>query len=130
MKRTVPEKEFSAVVALEGPKRYEYTIKRIVDHRRVWTLADDAGYLMVADGNGQAAFAVWPHEEYAVAFQEGDPSVKTESMSLKDLLAKSIPSLVEASTPIAVFPTAGSRAVVVPADRFRDDLLAYKKLYY
>ena len=130
MTRPITAKEFSAVVALGGSKRYEYTIKRVVDHRRVWTLADESGYLMVADDHGQASLPVWPHEEYAVAFQGSDESVKPESMSLSDLLKKSIPALVGAGTTVAVFPTAESHAVVVPAERFRDDLLTYKDLYY
>jgi hypothetical protein len=130
MKRTIPEAEYLGVMALAGPKRYEYTIKKIVDNRRVWTLADASGLLMVGDDEGMGSVAVWPREEFAIGFRDGDPTIGSESVSLTNWLRKTTPILIRAGTSVAVFPTVSGIAVVVSPERFRDDLMAYRDLYY
>jgi hypothetical protein len=130
VKRTIPEREYSAVIALPGAKRYEYAIKKIVDHRRVWTLADVSGLLMVGDDEGRGSVAVWPREEFAIGFRDGDPTIESEGVSLTNWLRKTTPFLIRAGTSVAVFPTVSGNAIVVTPERFRDDLMAYRDLYY
>jgi len=130
VKRTIPDREYSAVMALSGPKRYEYAIKKIVDHGRVWTLADASGLLMVGDDEGRRSVAVWPREEFASGFRDRDPAIEPEALSLTNWLRKTTPFLIRVGTSVAVFPTMRGNAVVVTPERFRDDLTQYRDLYY
>ena len=65
------EKEMAAVMAMDGPKRYEYFIKKAVDQQVIWSLWQDDGWAVLADDAGRQFVPVWPHEKYAEAYAVG-----------------------------------------------------------
>ena len=105
-------------------------IKRVVDWREIWTLGDAEGLVMVAGDDEAPCLGVWPHPDYARAFEPSGTDAEPERIPLSAWLNRITPKLLAAGTRLAVFPLETGHAVVVGADRFRDDLLAYKALYY
>jgi len=46
------EKEVLAVIGLDANKRYEYTVKRLIDFETLWVLGDEHGLRTYDDGFG------------------------------------------------------------------------------
>src|SRR5881628_2624617 len=71
MSWTPNQKEIEAVLALEGPKRYAYWIKKVADQEELWSLWHENGWCLAADAAGNQLVPVWPHSKYAELCAEG-----------------------------------------------------------
>jgi hypothetical protein len=61
------DREFEAVLSLDGPARYDHLIRRIADGEEIYGLRDADGWMLAADDTGRECMPVWPHPRYAAA---------------------------------------------------------------
>ncbi|HTE18405.1 MAG TPA: DUF2750 domain-containing protein [Armatimonadota bacterium] len=115
-------KEFASVVALPGPERYEYFIKRVADWESIWGLYQD-GWFLMGDAEGRAVFPVWPHPRFAEAIATGDwDGAVAREISLDDFREKWLPGMTREGKSVAVFPVPPRQSVPVSPERLTRDL--------
>jgi len=118
----ITSKQFEAILALPGPKRYAHFIKVAADQRRVWGLFSD-GWALAGTNDDQQAFPIWPASEYAVHCSSGIwAGYQPREIDLDTLFENLIPKLKESGTLVAVFPTPASKGVVPDLKQFEVDL--------
>ena len=66
------EQEVKAVLKMNGARRCEYFVKRVVDTEQLWSLRGGDGWVLMADDTGTPLVPVWPHERYAQECADGD----------------------------------------------------------
>jgi hypothetical protein len=119
----------NSVLALSGPERYAYFIKRVADTNEVWSLYQD-GWAMSGDNTGSALLPVWPASEYAAAcaLDQWD-GYAPKAIPLDELLEVVIPELAENGGALAIFYTPEGRGVVPSLAEFvehlREELAKY-----
>jgi hypothetical protein len=122
MSWTPHEREIQVVSALDGPKRYEYWIKKVADHEEVWSLWDE-GWALLADDSGQEAVPVWPHEEFAQRWAVNDwARYQPKAIPLEEWLTRWISGMERDGRQVAVFPTESGSGVIVNPQRLKSDL--------
>lgn len=122
--------EFEAILALEGPKRYEHFIKRCADWREVWTLGDEQVWASAVDDDGKGLFFVWPHPRYAEACADGDwERYGPVCIELDEWFEEILPQLLEEQLLVGVLRDSGGTAVQVPPERLAQDLRDELTLY-
>jgi hypothetical protein len=128
--RRVTEKELQHVLRLEGPQRFEYFVKFVVDTEVAWGLRDARGWSAVGDDAGRVLLPLWPAREYAEGYQAarrlpGQPA----QISLEDLVERMLPGLRSEGSLIAVFPTPSGRGIPLTADELLGALNDEKAKY-
>jgi len=122
MGRVTTQKEFEAVLRLDGPARFQHFVKRVADAESAWGLWRD-GWALTGDDSGTDAFPLWPAREYAALFQTDDwVDHEPSEIQLRDLLGELLPKLRGKGTRVAVFPRPDGRGVVVTADELEASL--------
>ncbi len=128
MRQTTPS-EVDAVLQLDGPKRHNHFVKRVVDEEMAWGLWKD-GWALMADDTGQQVFPLWPAREYAKLCAVANWSdYEPEEIALVDLMSDLLPKLGERNVLAGVFPTPGGKGVTVTATELASALDAEKQNY-
>ncbi len=127
--RKLHPKEIEAVVALDGPARYEHFIKQVADRNVAWGLWND-GWAMGADDEGTPTFALWPAREYAelCAKDEWD-GFEAEEIPLDDLIDDLLPKLAADGVQPSISRTPSGDSVMPPIGQLIDDLRTEKARY-
>ena len=125
------DQELMAMFKANGPKRFEYLVKKVVDEQRLWSLKSADGWVQMADDDGVPLFPVWPHQAYAGKSAIEDWSDCTpEAIPLEAWLRAWIPGLARDGRKVAVFPTpVGAGVVIPPADfeaALREEMTQYE----
>ena len=116
------KEQIEAVLALDGPKRYEHFIKQVADKQVVWGLYQE-GWALAQTSEGQQVFPLWPSEEYAaLCARDNWEGYRPKSFSLDDLLDELLPRFVEDGTLPAIFFTPQKRGVTPSIEQLRADL--------
>lgn len=128
MRKTSPQ-EVAAILALEGPARFQHFIKRVVDDETAWGLWSD-GWGLMADADGRPIFPFWPSREYAeLCAIEKWSGFAPEEISLKDLLTELLPKLKAQGVNVGVCPTPRGKGVVLGVDELeralREEMTKY-----
>jgi hypothetical protein len=119
----VNDREFAAVLALNGPGRYEYFIHKVADSEEIWGLAAADGWVQLGDDQGREHMPVWPHRRYAEAFaQRKDDASEPRSIPMSAWLEKWLPGMEQEGRLVAVFPVSSGKSPVVPPRQLRADL--------
>jgi hypothetical protein len=123
--KQVNDKEFAAVTALPGPRRYDYFVKTVADRGEVWTVRGKDGFVMLAAADESPLMPVWPARRYAEAWAaaEGDDA-EAHSIPLKKWLNTWLEGMKKDKIGVAVFPVPAGRGVVVTPDRVQEDVRA------
>ena len=122
MSWTPTEKEIQAVVALPGPKRYEYWIKKVADQQQVWSLWQD-GWALSGDAAGHELVPVWPHPKYAaLCATEQWANHVPKVIDLEAWLEHWIPGIEKDARLIAIFPVPTDKGTPVEPRRLESDL--------
>lgn len=108
--------QFASVIALPGEDRYRHFVSRVADWQWVWGLRGDGGWISASVGRGKAAFPVWPHPDYAAACADGAWSgSKPASVEIHEFVDRWLSGMARDAVPVAVFPTARMKGIVVAA---------------
>ena len=104
-------KQFEAILALPGNKRFEHFVKVVVDWETAWGLYED-GWALAADDTGTPVFPLWPAEAYARACAVNEWSAyQPRSIDLGYLTAELLPRLEGDGVLPGVFFTPMSKGV-------------------
>lgn len=115
MRKTSP-KEIEAVLALDGPARFEHFVKRVVDEERAWGLWKD-GWALMAGSEGEQVFPLWPAREYAERCRLEDWSTyQPEEVPLQGLVDELLPKLRDRGIRPGIFPTPSGKGVTTTVD--------------
>lgn len=116
------DQEYSAILALPGPKRYSYFIKWVVDWSRFFVL-DDEGWLMVGDDDGERFLPVWSHPRFAEACATGEwANAIVKEKGLNSFLVESLPKMIADGLQLTVMMMPGGQGVVVDPQQLRRDI--------
>ncbi|MES2702519.1 MAG: DUF2750 domain-containing protein [Bacteroidota bacterium] len=118
----ISSKEIAAVSMLSPFERYNYTIKRIVDWERLFTIRGDEGWAILYVDD-RPVYSLWPSEQIATATNAGiiDGSIISE-ISLDVFLNTVIPELKDKGILINVFPVDNKSGFVVEIDEIVRDI--------
>ena len=121
--------QIAAVLALEGPERYEHFIKQVADHQQVWGLYSDGWAMAATDDTGDAYLPFWPAAEYATACAVGDwAGYEPRSLTIEEFY-ELLDNLEDDDVLPGVFYTPDDKGVVPSHDQLREDLLAELENY-
>jgi hypothetical protein len=117
------DREFEAVLRLDGPARYEHLIKRIADAEEIYALRDDDGWMLAGDDTGRECIPVWPHPRYAAACaQDSWAAAAPTAIPIDEWLDTWLTDLEADGRAVAAFPTPTSRGPIVEPSQMREDL--------
>lgn len=123
-----PQK-FSNVIAMDGPARYLYFVRKVADTERVWGL-EQSGWATAEDATATLLIPFWPEEAFASAAATGAWTGYTASeVALEDFLDKWLTGMHRDGVKVAVFPNSVDRGVVVDAEVLRSALLQERAQY-
>lgn len=119
------EEEIAAVLKADGPTRYSHFIGQVADWEAVWGLRSPDGWVSASDETGTPMFPVWPHEPYARlmavdAWAQAAPA----PIEIHEWVGKWLPGFAKDRMKVAVFPTPGSKMVIVDPLQLRSDIEA------
>jgi len=124
------DKEYSSVMALSGPDRYSYAIKRVADQEEIWSLWAEDGWALASDDQGRELIPVWPHPRLASACAKDEwAKYQPRSIDLESWMEKWTPGMLSDHRLVAVFPIPSDKGVVVEPERFGEDLELGASLY-
>ena len=114
--------EFKSVLNLDGAKRYEYFIKRVVDNEELWGIYND-GWAMVGDDDGREGIPFWPRKEFAEASCINQwQGYDAEPIDLYEFMDKWLVDMENDKLYPAIFYTNKDKGVIVEPKRLLDDL--------
>ena len=119
---TPGQKKIEAVIALPGPKAYEYFIKRVADWEEAWSLYQD-GWALGETDEGARTFPLWPAKDYArlCAIEEWG-GYEPVAIPLDELMDELLPNLKQDNVLPSVFPRPSGIAVHREVDVLLCDL--------
>ena len=127
--RRISEKEQTALIGQDGPTRYKYFVKQVVDSERAWGLWQ-GGWALAEDDDGNRTFPIWPHREYAESCSiEEWAGFEAEEIDLENLIEELLPQLEEDGMQIAVFPTPKGKGVTPKIGELLSSLTVEKEMY-
>ena len=127
--KVIGHKEVEAVLKLDGPSRFKYFVKWVVDGRRAWGLWND-GWALSEDDDGVTVFPLWPAREYAELCRTDQwADFQPEEIPLEDLLNVLAPMFIEEGTRPGIFPTPVGKGVIPTVDELRAALREEMKRY-
>ena len=99
------EKQFEAVLGLDGFKRYDHFVSKVGDWQQLWGVKSDEGWLVPVAPEEFEYFPVWPHPEYAQRIaDENFPGHSATEISAQEFLDHWLPLFKQDSVKVAVFP--------------------------
>ncbi len=117
------DKEFESLLRTEGPKRYKYLVRSVVESQLVWSLAGPDGWVLMGDAEDRELTPIWPYAQCAQAFAVDEwRDTEPRSIPLDEWLENWIPGLAEDERLIAAFPVPSGQGVIVSPDRLKQDI--------
>lgn len=121
----VDDAEFESVLALPGPRRYEYFVKRAASHGQLWGLRSEDGWVVAEDDQGDQYLPVWPHQRFAEASATGGwNDAVPVAIDVDEWVQEWLSDLDRDGMRVAVFQTPADQGVGVSAERLKRDLEA------
>lgn len=116
------DKEVEAILALSGPRRYDYFIKTVAEHEEVWGLYND-GWALAGTDDGIEVFPVWPQKVYAeMCIEKGWGDNQAKAINLFEFIEDLIPELLEDGILPCIFYLPSDKGVIPTADQLLEDL--------
>jgi Protein of unknown function (DUF2750) len=119
----VNDAEFTSVLRLPAPRRYEYFVKRVASHGQLWGLRGNGGWVIAEDDKGDQHFPVWPHQRFAQAmadeqWSDGVPA----AIDIDEWVDEWLLDFDRDALRVAVFQTPDDQGVAVSPQRLKRDL--------
>lgn len=122
MSESLTQDQIATVNKMRADERFNYCVKEITKHRKVWILTDEHGCVML-NTEDEDCVPVWPHEEFGNQWATGDwEHCKAESISTAKWFSRWTYGLEEDELAIAVFPNNEEEDVVLYPDEFEFEL--------
>ncbi|CAM3862055.1 DUF2750 domain-containing protein [Rheinheimera salexigens] len=115
--------ELKRINALDAEQRYSYFVQAVADLEKIWILTDDDGFVLVT-AEDERCIPVWPHEELAELWIEGEWShCIAQAIDVDTWFDKWTSGLNGDELGIAVLPDADGPGVVVLPDELAETLM-------
>lgn len=122
MSESLSQDQIATVNKMRAEERFNYCIKEIAKHRKVWILTDEHGCVML-NTEDEDCVPVWPHEEFANQWATGEwEHCKAESISTAKWFSRWTHGLEDDELAVAVFPNNEEEGVVLYPDEFEFEL--------
>ncbi|KHD24792.1 phage-shock protein [Vibrio caribbeanicus] len=122
MSESLSQDQIATVNKMRAEERFNYCIKEIAKHRKVWILIDEHGCVML-NTEDEDCVPVWPHEEFANQWATGEwEHCKAESISTAKWFSRWTYGLEDDELAVAVFPNNEEEGVVLYPDEFEFEL--------
>ncbi|KHA60492.1 phage-shock protein [Vibrio variabilis] len=122
MSESLSQDQIATVNKMRAEERFNYCIKEIAKHRKVWILTDEHGCVML-NTEDEDCVPVWPHEEFANQWATGEwEHCKAESISTAKWFSRWTYGLEDDELAVAVFPNNEEEGVVLYPDEFAFEL--------
>lgn len=120
----ISKEEFMALIKCPSDVRYKYTLKRIADTERMWSIVGNTGSFIIQIKGNERLLPIWLSKEYAHAFCEDNcGSCKCIAITLDSFEESVIDFICEEKLLINVFPTPrGIFGKIVDLNTFAEDL--------
>src|SRR5262245_61179777 len=119
----VHDKELEAVQRLPASGRYQYFLGKVTDWQELWSVADDRGWVLMADEAGTELVPVWPAERFAsLCCRDQWKDHRAKAIPLAAWLEKWIPGMTADGRKVAVFPLPNDRGIIRSAEELREDI--------
>ena len=126
----INEKQFNAVLELDGPSRYSHFISKVADWQEVWSLKNQDGYVTICDDRENKGIPFWPHPNYAGALAKDEwENCHPHKIDLSEFLNIWLPGMQTDNLIVAVFPTPKSKGIIVEPLKLKEDLLTESEQY-
>ena len=113
-------KHFENVMAMSGPERAEYTIKKIADREELWSLYSDGWASSALDDNETLIFPIWPEPEFAAeCARDAWSGYQPRRIDLYEFFDKFLNSFTAEGTLVGVFSHPSGNNVQMTSDEFR-----------
>lgn len=118
------ETRISALLGLSSEDRYEHFLQAISEHKAVWSVKNDQGFLIPKTPEGMEYFSLWPSPEIAQRVADAHfPGHEILEISAEELLAHWLPLFTNEHIKVAIFPDMNwTFWCIEPAD-LKQDLL-------
>lgn len=115
-------KEIESVIQLEPFKRYQYSIKKIVDFEEIWLLTSD-DKLSISEIEDKSVIPIWPLKEYVLSnMKEGWEDCQLRCIDLTEFDEKILPFIEKEELLIDIFPVNGISGFIVSIKELLRDL--------
>ena len=122
MSEALTKEQIDAVNKMRPEERFNYCVKEIAKHRKVWILTDEHGCVML-NTEDEDCVPVWPNEEFANEWATGEwEHCKAEPISTAKWLSRWTYGLEEDELSVVVFPNDNEEGVVLYPDEFEFEL--------
>jgi uncharacterized protein DUF2750 len=119
----ITENEIKRVSALEDFKRYEYAIKRIADHTKIYSLKSSEGYWAISTVDENKLFPIWSAPQYAINCAiDGWHDFEVVEIPINTFQSDLMTSIEDEGFLLNVFPVGKDTGFVVDLDEFIRDL--------
>lgn len=111
------------LIRTDGRRRYEFSVKKIVDWECAWGLSNSAGWMMTEDDDGNEIFPLWPAKVFAeLCNVDAELKFEAKAIELDGLMEELLQNLMEKEILVALFnvPESIDVPVVKAADFLRD----------
>jgi hypothetical protein len=89
----------------------------------LWSLENDEGFVTLSTADGTFAVPIWPRREYAAACVGPKwEAARPTAISMEEWVSELVEQFRSSKTAIAVSPLPDGTSVLVPVDRFADDV--------
>ncbi len=108
--------EFQWAIDLDAFARYAYAVNKVREHREVYCLRSDDGWVVGVDPDSDPVFPMWPHPDFAAVEALDDwADAYSEVVSLDHWRDEITPMLQRKGFAVGVFPAHNRWVHVWPA---------------
>lgn len=119
----ISKDKLEEVLNLEAFDRYDYFIQRVKETQQFFILEDENNDMEILDLGDAEAIAIWPDQEFANAFVQGEwKDCKIKRYALKHLKNTLLPTCKKNNWEIDVFPVADKSGLVASYSDIEKDL--------
>lgn len=120
----VSTEEIKALMKCRQEVRYQYTLKRIADTERMWTVVGNEEPFAVFNYKDKRLLPIWCSKEYAQAFCVNNMAdFKSIAITLEDFEENVIDFICDEELLINIFPTENEPiGRIVDLNKFAEDL--------
>jgi len=119
MSYSLSAEQLVEVSKLSPEDRLDYCLAKLVEHKELYGLYGDNGWLLLQAEN-DACLPVWPHEEFAKGWVGQDfPDCQPKLIPLSDWVERWLPGMQQDGNLILVFPVGEEEeGIVLTSEEF------------
>lgn len=124
MSYLMTETERNGALNLNAEYRYDLFVSKVFQHGLMWTLKGPDGLLFLAADEEEHCLPVWPHEDFAKMWANGEfEGYEPQSITLDIWQNRWVDGLTQDQISLAVFPLEDQENLIVDAVELNEAFL-------